>query len=42
MGCRYNGNLKIGRIETNKDNGAESFNSKPELIIPDTEKDMKI
>ena len=42
MGCRYNGNLKIGKIETNKDYGAKSFDSKPELIIPDTEKEMKI
>ena len=42
MGSRYNGNLKIGQIETSKDYGVKSFDSKPEFIIPNTEKDIKI
>lgn len=42
MGSRYNGNLKIGKIETNNDDGAKIFDRKPELIISETEKSLKI
>ena len=42
MGCRYNGNLKIGKIDSRTDHEAKSFDSKPELIIPNTEKSIKI
>ena len=42
MGSRYNGNLKIGKIETNNDDGAKIFDRKPELIISDIEKGVKI
>lgn len=42
MGSRYNGNLKIGKIETDKDSGAKIFDRKPELIISDIEKGVKI
>lgn len=42
MGSRYNGNLKIGKIETSKDNGAKIFERKPELNISDKEIDIKI
>lgn len=41
MGSKYNGNLKIGKIETNKDYGAKIFDKNPELIISDTGKEIK-
>ncbi|MDD4729850.1 MAG: polymer-forming cytoskeletal protein, partial [Dysgonamonadaceae bacterium] len=42
MGCRYNGNLKIGKIDSRTDHDDKSFDSKTELIIPNTEKSIKI